>query len=193
MAKRKIAPRFFILVALIVIGVAVALFLLLKTGTYADMTKGSIKFEQSLSTIIVRNETVVKAENYGKITFSVSEGDTVKKNNQIAELFKWGYKDTVMQDLVSIQSDIMDYQQNTILKGTLDVELTNKNQAILDKLSAIKAVVNGEKDGNLSTLYNDLQTLLQDRKTLFKSKVQSSVDSKLSKLYDQESAAIDRG
>ena len=62
----------------------------------------------------------------------------------------------------------------------------------MDKLSAIKAVVNGEKDGNLSTLYNDLQTLLQDRKTLFKSKVQSSVDSKLSKLYDQESAAIDR-
>ena len=54
MAKRKIAPRFFILVALIVIGVAVALFLLLKTGTYADMTKGSIKFEQSLSTIIVK-------------------------------------------------------------------------------------------------------------------------------------------
>ena len=53
---------------------------------------------------------LLKAENYGKITFSVSEGDTVKKNNQIAELFKWGYKDTVMQDLVSIQSDIMDYQ-----------------------------------------------------------------------------------
>ncbi len=192
MAKRKIAPRFFILVGVVIVIIVVALFFLFQGNTYADMRQGTIKFEQTLSTIIVRNEKVVKAENYGKITFNVSEGDTVKNNQQIAELFKWGYKDTVMQDLVSTQSDIMTYQINTILKGTLDVELTKKNQSILDKLAEIKKVVNGEKEGTVSTLYTQLQTLLTERKTLFKTKTQSGVDSKLTKLYEQEQAAIER-
>lgn len=192
MAKRKIAPRFYIVIGIIVVIVGVALFMLLKGNTYSDMKQGTIKFEQTLSTIIVRDEKVIKAETYGKITFNVAEGETVKKNQQIAELFKWGYKDTVMQDLVSTQSDIMTYQINTILKGSLDVELTNKNQSILDKLATIKSVVNGKKDGNLAQLYNELQTLLNERKTLFKSKVQSNADSKLTKLYEQEQAAIER-
>lgn len=192
MAKRKIAPRFYIVIGIIVVVVGVALFMLLKGNTYSDMKQGTIKFEQTLSTIIVRDEKVIKAETYGKITFNVAEGETVKKNQQIAELFKWGYKDTVMQDLVSTQSDIMTYQINTILKGSLDVELTNKNQSILDKLATIKSVVNGKKDGNLAQLYAELQTLLNERKTLFKSKVQSNADTKLTKLYDQEQAAIER-
>lgn len=193
MAKRKIAPRFYILLgAIIIIAAIAAFFLFFKESTYADMKQGTIKFEQTENTIIVRDEKVIEAENYGKITFNVSEGDSIKKNDKIAELFKWGYKDTVMQDLVSTQSDIIAYQRDNILKGSLDVELTNKNQSILDKLAEIKKVINGEKDGDLSALYAKLQTLLDERKALFKSKVQANVDSKLTTLYEKEKAAIER-
>lgn len=193
MAKRKIAPRFYILIgAIIIILAVVAFFLFFQESTYADMQQGTIKFEQTEATIIVRDEKVVEAENYGKITFNVSEGDSIEKGKKIAELFKWGYKDTVMQDLVSTQSDIMTYQRDNILKGSLDVELTNKNQSILEKLAEIKQVINGEKDGDLSTLYTQLQTLLDERKALYKSKVQANVDSKLTTLYEKEQAAIER-
>lgn len=192
MAKRRIAPRFYILIGIIIVAIGAAWFFFFRESTYASMKQSTITFEQTEPTIIVRTETVVEAENYGKITFNVSEGNSVTKNKTIAELFKWGYKDTVMQDLVSTQSEIMTYQQNTILKGSLDVELTNKNQSILNKLAEIKKVINGEKTGDLKTLYTQLQTLLDQRKALFKSKTQANADSKLTKLYQQEQDAIDR-
>ena len=132
----------------------------------------------------MRDEQVISAENYGKVSFIATEGEYVTADAQVAQIYKKGYNDKVLSDLLEVQTKIGQYQENNILGDVLDQDLLAINTSIEQKAEEIAAAVNGKTDANLIGLEKDLNRLMADKQEYLKNKV--NADTQLQDYYAQE-------
>ena len=191
MARKRYRPnyRFYLMLALIAALVGVVLFLLLRTvgGT---VEQGSVTLEQNITGVVIRDETVVTAESYGKITYFVTEGERITSGTKIAEVYRWGTYDSVLQDLLTLQQEIRNYQVETILADVVNSELDRLDSAIDSQMERISAVVQGESQEDILSLEQELRTLMDERRDYLKNNLQP--DEKLMSLYEREQTLTDR-
>lgn len=146
-------------------------------------------YEKQVQAVIVRDEKTVTQENYGKISFVAAEGEKVKAGTKVAEVYAWGYNDKVLQDLISVQTEIKAYQENDILKQVFQKDLQNVNGKIE---TLVTSLCDGSSGGNLDLikLESDLTGLMQQQKKLLKKAC--TPDDMLQRLYDREKELKDR-
>lgn len=166
----------------------VTLFVLVRTET-ATVQTGQISFSYTGTGIIVRTEKLYRSENYGKTVFIAEEGQRVKAGDEIADVYSWDYNEKRVESLKALQDNIMDYQENHILKDVLSKGLQSQNQLIEQKTEEIKQVVAGEKKGDLLRLERELRNLLQQRQKFLRETAQE--DDMLKDYYEQEKALED--
>ena len=167
----------------------VVLVLLLHTGTVYTK-QGSIDYETQQQAVVVRDEQVISAENYGTAEFVASEGERVAQGALVAEVYKLGYNEKVMSELVDVKTKIMQYQENNVLADVIDADLDAINSDITKKGEEISQIINGQSDKNLVTAEKELNQLLQDKEDYLKNKI--NADAQLTEYYDQETQLEER-
>ena len=181
---RKSPVPFFILIGGIGAAAVLVLFFVFNVNT-VTIQSGSIDFETSRSTVIVRDEQVYNAENYGKASFLASEGERVAQGTPIAQIYKWGYNDKIMSELLDVETKIEQYQENNLLHDVIDKDLAAINANIATESQKISGIINKSVDGDLITEEKALKQLMENKQQYLKDKVKA--DSQLEQYYDQQS------
>lgn len=181
--------KFFMIMGGLAAGIFLIVFFVLNVSTVTAQL-GKIDFDTTQSTVIVRDETVFNAENYGKATFLATEGERVAQGTPIAEVYKWGYNDKIMSDLLETQTKIEQYQENDLLHDVIDKDLEAINQSIADKSELISAIISGTVQGDLVEEEKALRQLMENKQKYLHEKV--NADSQLELYYEQEAQLLER-
>lgn len=188
-SRARPGKKFYFFLGGLAAGVFLVAFFILHVSTVTTEW-GKIDFETSQSTVVVRDEKVYNAENYGKATFLAVEGERVAQGTDIAEVYKWGYNDKIMSDLLETQTKIEQYQENDLLRDVIDKDLEAINQSITGKSEKISAIISGAEQGDLVQEEKELRQLMENKRTYLHDKV--NADSQLELYYEQESQLLER-
>ncbi len=175
--------------AVFVLGiVALLVVLLIPKTTEAKMD--TMSFSVTADAVIVRSELLYQMDVNGKAEFSVEEGQTVSKGEEIVVVYSRDYSESALTDLKNCRTKINDYLVNNLLKDVLNEDLADIDSQIDELTSRIKTEERSDSSENLLSLERELKTLMAERQSFLRGQV--NVDSQLQKLYDEESALTAR-
>lgn len=160
------------------------LFFALRRPSYGELQEATMTFEQTYPVVLIRDETVYSATNYGQAVFYASEGERVSKGSKIAEVYRWGYNESFFKDLIAVQQQIRDYQENTVWRDVVDTGLNTLNSQIATKLEEVAAAVSGDSATDVIALERGLSELLNQKRNYLKNNVKA--DDELNRLYASE-------
>lgn len=185
MARRRgvrFTGKFYMLLALMLVAVTVAVVLLLSDSGGGTLETGTMRMELAVKGIVIRDEMSVTVDKYDKVMFQAAEGAESYEGMPIARVFKWGYSDDMMQSLITVETQIYE-AQTALLSGVENADLANIELQIAQKRLAIRTRLLGG-EGDLLTLENELTSLLAQRKEYLRNTVQPT--EALSALYAAE-------
>ena len=185
MARRRgvrFTGKFYMLLALMLVAVTVAVVLLLSDSGGGTLETGTMRMELAVKGIVIRDEMSVTVDKYDKVMFQAAEGAESYEGMPIARVFKWGYSDDMMQSLITVETQIYE-AQTALLSGVENADLANIELQNAQKRLAIRTCLLGG-EGDLLTLENELTLLLAQRKEYLRNTVQPT--EALSALYAAE-------
>ncbi len=177
---RRINPKFYVFLGIIAAAVIAIVFFITNTNT-ALVEQGEIMFEKALPVVVVRDEQVVSAQNYGKPNYLVQEGERVEAEADVAEVYRGGYNDKVVTELLEIQAKIEEYQENLI---STDEQLQALNSQIAQKAGELREIMNGESAGDVVTAEKELKSLMAQKQQYLRDTV--TADATLNDFYSKE-------
>lgn len=189
-AKRRPTKRFYIAIATVCAVIALTVALLTRGPSTAQLTTGTISYEETVTVALVRDETVYNATNYGKATFFAAEGQKVTNGYKIAEIYKWGYDESLITDLIEIRQLISDYQLDVIWKEVNNKDLDDIDAKINNKMKDIADVVQGNSTADIVALEQNLIELMDQKQSFLKQNVQA--DETLNGYYQQEQELVQK-
>ena len=185
--RRKPKLRFFVILGIVVIGAIVAVILVIQSRQTTSVEWGSTEFTANFDVLVVRDEVVYEAKNYGKTEFIAVEGERVQVGDPIVEVYEWGYNDTTYSELLDLQKTILDYEADVIRAGIIDEQLNDINLRIADKAKVIQEAVSGD-DQDLLLLERQMKELLDERSTYLRNVMP---DDQLTEYLKQETALLE--
>jgi hypothetical protein len=162
--RYRIRPRFFLIIA-VLLGLAVWLLLYL-AGAFSQpkVEWGKLASDQTFTAIVLRDEQLVEATEYSKLACLAAEGQSVAKDADVATLYLSGFSDKDIESLAELRNTIKDYQENNVLKSTVNKDLQDLNKSIDDKMGEISAKAIGRQTQDMAVAEAELRTLMQQRK-----------------------------
>lgn len=157
MARRRrvrFTGKFYMLLALMLVAVTVAVVLLLSDSGGGTLETGTMRMELAVKGIVIRDEMSVTVDKYDKVMFQTAEGAESYEGMPIARVFKWGYSDDMMQSLITVETQIYE-AQTALLSGVENANLANIELQIAQKRLAIRTRLLGG-EGDLLTLETSL-------------------------------------
>ena len=117
--SRRIKPRFFVFIGIIVIIAVLVIWSVLGGATKtAAVQWGQLGSTHSAKAVLLRDEQVISAESYGKIIYFAAEGERVAKDAKIAEVFRPQFTDKDLQEYYTAQQAVLK-QQQTLMQDCL--------------------------------------------------------------------------
>lgn len=181
----RVNTKFYVFLALAAAAAGAVLFLLLHADT-ATVREGSIQFKIELPVVVVRDETVITTENYEKVNFLVPDLQRVEADTPVAEIYRWGYNERVMNDVIDVQNRIEEYE---LQAGAVSQDLLKIDQAIAEVTDEIRGIAGGS-GGDMAAAERQLNSLMDQKRQLLADGARR--DSQLTALYDQEQQLLDR-
>ena len=178
---RRINPKFYVFLGIVAAAVIAIVFFITNVNT-AVVEQGEIMFEKALPVVVVRDEQVISAPSYGKPNYLAAEGERVEAGADVAEVYKGGYNDKVITELLEVQAKIEEYQEN-LLAG--DEQLKSLNDQITQKSADMRQIVNGELEGDIVTAENELKALMAQKQAYLRDT--ATADATLNDFYSKES------
>lgn len=155
-----------------VVSVVVALALLLSPPPTAAVVWGSAEYTADFDMLIVRDEVVYQAMNYGKTDFVAQEGAHIEAGEPIIKVYELEYNDGTISELLDLQKTIMDYETGVIRAGVIDPSLSDIDSRIDLKAKEIQSSVSSGKWEDLLGLEGDMESLLDERTSYLNDSVQ---------------------
>jgi len=180
----KIKPRFYVIVGTALFLVIWGLVSLVQAITGVKVTWGGLETDKNVTAIVIRDEKVIRSQDYARINCLVAEGEVVEAAEPVAELYTSGYSEKDLQNLISLQKTIKEYQQNNILKNIVDATLEDYNNRIGAKLEEISQAADSTRVQNLLVLEHELSALMTERQNYMRQII--TPDDNLTSLYQQE-------
>ena len=123
MRKRRVKPRFFVFIAILL----VAVFLLVRPLLTASSGVESIidvnsSITQSMDCVIIRDESVTTSDSTVRVEYIARENTEVSQGDTIASLFTTGYTESLLTRLEEIRQNIQAYHK-TLLGTIVDSDL----------------------------------------------------------------------
>ena len=186
--RRKPKMKFYLILLAAAAAAAVTLFLVLHGQPTAAVEWASTEFSAKYDMLVLRNEVVYEAKNYGKTDFIAVEGQHVDEGDPIIEVYEWGYNDETLSILLDLQKEILDYQTNELQAGIIDDQLNDINSRIDAKATEIEQAVSGGELDKTLPLEREMAVLLDERMAYQKSSVMP--DDKLREYYSEETELL---
>ncbi len=186
--RRKPKMKFYLILLAAAAAAAVTLFLVLRGQPTAAVEWASTEFSAKYDMLVLRNEAVYEAKNYGKTDFIAVEGQHVDEGDPIIEVYEWGYNDETLSILLDLQKEILDYQTNVLQAGIIDDQLNDINNRIDTKAKEIEQAVSGGELDKTLPLEREMAVLLDERMAYQKSSVMP--DNKLREYYSDETELL---
>ena len=188
-ARRRPRARFFVIIGATLAVVVVVLVFVLRGQPTAAVEEASTVFQDDFEMLIVRDEVVYEAKNYGQTRFVAVQGQHVEVGDLIVEVYEWGYNDETLSGLLDVQKAILTYEIEVSREGIIDDTLAEINTRIDSKAREIQRAVTGHSDAGVLGLERDMQALLAERMDYLKSVVVP--DEPLRDLYAQEQVLLE--
>lgn len=182
--RYRVKPRFYLFIT-IVLGLAI-LGLLYFLGVFRQprVEWGRLTSDQNFTAIVLRDEQLLNATEYSKLSCIAAEGEPVTKDASVAMLYLSGFSEKDIENLQKLRSDIKDYQENNILKTTVNAGLEDLNNKINDKMGEISAKAINQQTQDLAASEQELRQFMQQRKDYMLTIV--NADDTLNRYYQQE-------
>lgn len=188
--RRRPRTRFYFVLGAIVVVIVVSLVLLLGSPSTVAVEWASAEFDKSYDMLIVRDEVVYEAKNYGKTNYIAVEGQPVSVGDPIIEVYEWGYNDETLSKLLDLQKTIMKYQTDVVRAGVIDESLNDINSRIDAKAAEIQQTIFDNNDSVQLSLQRDMEALLDERMAYLRKNTMQ--DEQLGEYYTQESELLTR-
>jgi hypothetical protein len=179
-SRVRIRGRFFIVILGLIGFISLVVVIINATKHNGEIEFGTLGADLEVTAAIIRDETTVMTDQYEKITYDVTEGDTVSNDQVIAQVYKRGYQDETMVTMLNLQKQIYAYQLQ-LLGGQAPAELTELNDSIAAVEAQVRGVSRGESDLDMLDLEQTLKDLQNQRVELMKTLV--TADTTLTQLY----------
>lgn len=188
MRKRRVAKRFYLFIALILLA-AFWLFVRphLNFGGEDVVFVWNSAYEQSMDCVIIRDETVEASDSIVHVEYVAKENTEIAEGDTVANLFTTGYSESLLSRLEETRQNIQAYHK-TLLGTIVDNDL-DRLETIID-LTAVdfKNLALRQTKGNLQTVVEQLETAMVNRQEYLRQNKRD--DTKLTKLYDEENARL---
>ncbi|MBD5560738.1 MAG: hypothetical protein HDQ87_10385 [Clostridia bacterium] len=181
----RVNTKFYLFMALIAAAAGLTLYMMLRTES-AVVREGSLQFTASMPVVVVRDEEVITTESYEKVNFLVPDLQRVEADTPVAEIFRWGYNERVMNDVIDVQNQIEEYERRA---GALSEDVRETEASISEVTDEIRQIANGA-EGDMIAAERRLNTLMDQKRQLLADGARR--DSQLTALYDQEQQLLDR-
>lgn len=168
----RASAKFYVILGILAACLAGGWFLFQRRETIS-IEPGTIDFSASMAAVVVRDEDVIASESYGMASYLVPDQQRVEADTPVVNIYKWGYNDKVMSDLVDVRTRILQYE--TTLLGSDTSGLTQLNKDIADITAQIRLLSSAEDaqvladaaqlESRLTSLMNEREQLLRDRVT----------------------------
>lgn len=169
--RRRPSFKFFAITAGFLTAIVVLLILIFSPMPTAAVELASTGFDENYDMLILRDEKVYQAQNYGKTEFIAREGAHVEVGDPIIKVYKLGYNDATLSDLLDARKTILDYEIGVSRAGVIDPSLNDINSRVDAKVKEIQQSVAGGERGALLTMELDLKSLLDERMSYLQSVV----------------------
>lgn len=157
---------------------------------YAVITAGTLGARYSGDCLIVRNETPYDAEGVTYVEYTAEEGSVVQRGTEICNVYSSGFSTKEMTTLQDYRDQIRDYQLTLIAAdSTYDAKMARLESDVLARAKEVREMIAGTR-GSLSNQEKLLSTAVEARQIYLKEKY--STDQRLSRLYDDEQAQLQR-
>ena len=181
----RVNAKFYLFILLIAAAAAAVAYFALRTDT-AVVRAGRLEFDTEVPVVIVRDEEVITTESYEKVSFLVPDLQRVEADTPVAEIFRWGYNERVMNDVIDVQNRIEEYEAR---QGSAGQELREINTRIAEETDRIRQIANGSSEDMIAA-ERQLGLLMDQKRQLLADSAQR--DSQLTALYDQEQQLLER-
>jgi len=179
-SRVRIRGRFFVVLLGLVGVIALVVLIANATRHNGEIEFGTLGADMEVSAAIIRDETTIMTDQYEKITYDVTEGETVSNDQVIAQVYKRGYQDETMVTLLNLQKQIYNYQLQ-LLGGAEPAELIELNANLTAVEGQIRSVSRGDSELDMLDLEQTIKDLENQRVELMKSIV--TPDTTLTQLY----------
>lgn len=112
----RIKPRLYIILGVVLFLLIWGISSIFKGIRGVTVQWGGLETDRNVTAIVIRDEKVVRSESYARVNCLVAEGEVVEAGVPVAELYTSGYSEKDLQNLITLQKTIKEYQQNNILK-----------------------------------------------------------------------------
>jgi hypothetical protein len=186
--RRRPRLRFYLVLLAAVAVAAVVLILALRGQPTAAVEWAKTEFSAKYNMLVLRDEVVYEAKNYGKTDFIAVEGQHVDVGDPIVEVYEWGYNDETLSILLDLQKKILTYQTDVRLAGIIDEQLNDINRRVDAKAQEIQLAVADGKLAKALPLEREMDTLLDERMAYLKTSVMQ--DAQLAEYYNEENELL---
>ena len=189
MGRRKVTARFYVLL-LLVLGVSA--FFIVRKFMPAQQKIATIQAYTAPQThrakaVIVRDESVVSFEGFGRVNFVAEERQEVAAGDEVAHVYKAEYSEKEMGRLEEVRQKIRDYHQE-ILAEIVDPKLEQLDNNVHNKAAELATLVRDKSAGSFFRLQQDLQQAMTDRQEYLRQNRREDIN--LNQLYEEEQRRI---
>ena len=181
----RVNTKFYVLIAAVAAAVGLLLFFFLHTES-AVVSEGSLQFDMTLTAVVVRDEEVITTGSYEKVNYLVPDLQRVEADTAVAEIYRWGYNENVMNDVIDVQNRIEQYE---LEHGSVTQEVVSLNEQISEAAAAIREIAAGG-EGDMAEAELKLTNLMDQKWQALSDS--AGRDTQLEALYAQEQQLMDR-
>lgn len=163
---RRIKPRFYLFVALILAIILYIIKLTSKTPVFETIQYGEIISWNQCTGLVIRQETTLTTPDYGKVDFFESNGQMVEKDTLLAIIYKDNFNRDLIEQLYNVKHKIAEHQNKNIVNEILDGDFQKIHEDIEDTLRTMQYNVYHEHHQDMERLENHLRGLLNRRKEI---------------------------
>jgi len=183
--RRRVRFRFFVFLFMAIMGCYYLIYSSARSPVYGIVQYGEMLLKDRGDALVIRQESVYEAPEYGRVTFLVAEGEPVEKEAPVAVLYKANYKEELVYQLYNVQEKILSYQQENIVQEIIDKDLERVEKEIAGTVASIQIVVRDLQLDNLDDYEKRLRSLFDSRQKILNQKMKP--DPYLERLYKEES------
>ncbi len=177
-------PRFYFFLVLFIVLIIWLVTAVTRLFTPTIIEWGRLSTDQEISAIIIRDEQVVVSSEYGKFESIVGESEYVEQGNEIAILYKSGFSEDDVENLISVQQDIKNYQEESILKNIIHEDLIYIDEEIDRLINEISNLIRNSDDRALPAKERELKIVMERRRVYLNENLH--IDSVLEKKFQLE-------
>lgn len=195
----KIKKRFFIFaaLALVIVGLALAGVVSLIKSIFAGyyvVDYGMLESNNEVSALLLRNETVVRAEGYGSVEYVAKDNDTVIAGQSVLDFYSSGYTKDIQTELTQVNTRIEQQQASVLypaLKDIIDTTLDEYDNKIASKATQLREAIKSPA-GTLLPIEEELQTLMMQKQSYLEQTTSAQTNTTLSQLYASRQQLLSR-